>query len=277
MKFSPNLKSRLCIGTGSLLVLAFLIGLSQIKGFGWIFVAALSGTVSVALLEYTSICKIKEVNLSFRLLAISTTIFFFARYLAFVVPILYFLPALIFFLIATLFVLSSMTEPQGSLSRLAHTVFGFCYISLPLSWTIEIHGISPFWFIWLIAVVKGGDIAAYVTGKTVGKHLLAPSLSPKKTIEGALATILGSALISLLFAHFSPSPLALKQFFSLGSAIGGLAILGDLSESLIKRDANVKDSSTIPGLGGVLDILDSLLFTTPCLYFYLKLSHLLVQ
>ena len=137
---------------------------------------------------------------------------------------------------------------------------------------IEIHGISPYWFIWLIATVKGGDIAAYFVGKTTGKHLLAPSISPKKTVEGGLATILGAALISMLL---SSSELPLKAFFTLGSSIGALAILGDLSESLIKRDANVKDSSTIPGLGGILDILDSLLFTTPCLYFYLKMMHLL--
>jgi phosphatidate cytidylyltransferase len=274
MKFSPNLKSRLCIGTGAVFTVALLVVLSQVNGLGWIFVAALSLTVCVALYEYTSICKKKEIDISFPLLASTTTLFFFARYLAFTFPVLYFLPPLSLFVAAMCFVFSTMSEPQGSLSRLAHTTFGFCFISLPLSWTIEIHALSLFWFIYLLATVKGGDIAAYITGKTVGRHLLAPQVSPKKTIEGALATILGAALISLVFSLWSPSLIPLRRFFSLGCAIGALAILGDLSESLIKRDANVKDSASIPGLGGVLDIFDSLLFTTPCLYFYLKLSHL---
>lgn len=272
MKLSSHLKSRLFIGTGFVLVLATLVALSEINGLGWLFIAALSATASAALYEFVSICQKKEVSISFPLLASTTTLFFFARYLAFTFSCLYFLPALSLFITAASFFLTTMNEPKGSLTRLAHTTFGFCFITLPLSWIIEIHGISLFWFIWLIAVVKGGDIAAYITGKTVGKHLLAPFVSPKKTIEGALATILGATLISLFFSQFSPIPI--KNFFTLGSAIGALTILGDLSESLIKRDANIKDSASIPGLGGILDILDSLLFTTPCLYFYLKLTHL---
>lgn len=275
MNISPNLKYRLCIGTGAFLVLVLLVALSQINGLGWIFVTAISAIASIALFEFISICKKKEIDVSFPLLATATFSFFFSRYFAFLFPIVHFLPAATLFFFAIFLFLSSMNAPQGSLSRLAHTVFGFAFITLPLSWMIEIHALSPFWFLWLIVVVKGGDVAAYVTGKTVGKHLLAPLLSPKKTIEGALATILGSAIISLLLSPFAPTSLPLKQFFTLGSAIGILAILGDLSESLIKRDANVKDSSTIPGLGGVLDILDSLLFATPCLYFYLKVTHIL--
>ena len=100
MKFSPNLKSRLIIGAGGILLLSILVALSQIKGFGWVFAVVLSGLVSAALFEFTSLCKKKEVFLSFPLLAITTSLFFFSRYLAFVYPKLFFLPPLVLFFTA---------------------------------------------------------------------------------------------------------------------------------------------------------------------------------
>ena len=190
-------------------------------------------------------------------------------------PFSFFLPPLTLFCISLSLFMHTLHNNRNALSSLSLTVFGFVYIALPLSWGIDIHFSSTFWLVWLLITVKGSDISAYIVGKCFGKHLLAPTVSPKKTIEGALASILGAALLSLLLSPFSPTPLPLKSFFSLGGSIGALSILGDLSESLIKRDANVKDSSTIPGLGGALDAIDSLLFATPCLYFYLKINHLL--
>ena len=212
MKLSHNFRSRLIASSSVLLSLFILLALSQMRGFGWIFPSALSGVCAVALHEYISLCQRKDVHISFPLLALSSVIFLFSRYCVLIDPRLYFFPPLVLFLSAVAFVVNSLSSPQGSLTRLAHITLGFCFVTLPLSWMIDIYFISPYWFLWLIATVKGGDIAAYAVGKTVGKHLLAPSVSPKKTVEGALASILGSALIGLLF---SSEVMPLKNFFTL--------------------------------------------------------------
>lgn len=270
---SPNFKARLKTSLISISSLFLLISCAH--SLSWLITPALAIIVSIALREYSSICLKKNIFISPALLSTAASLFFISRYLALSHPSLFFLPPLTLFLLATTLLLISFHNPTNALSTLSHTLFGFIYIALPLSWIINIHFSSTFWLVWLIATVKGSDIIAYTIGKTIGTHPLAPIISPKKTIEGALAGILGAALISLLLSPLSPTPLPLKNFFFLGCSIGTLAILGDLSESLIKRDANIKDSSSIPGLGGTLDTLDSLLFTTPCLYFYLKLYHLI--
>jgi phosphatidate cytidylyltransferase len=115
-------------------------------------------------------------------------------------------------------------------------------------------------------------MAAYFGGKFLGTHALAPQLSPKKTVEGAFFGILGAALLSLaLPCVWTDAPvISAVTWLLLGALTGLTAMGGDLFESLLKRDAGVKDSNTIPGLGGVLDIIDSSLFTIPLLYIYLS-------
>jgi phosphatidate cytidylyltransferase len=127
----------------------------------------------------------------------------------------------------------------------------------------------------LIAVVKAGDIGAYTGGRLFGRHKMAPRLSPGKTLEGAASGLLFSVLAGmgvfyglapLLAPGFAtPSPIAIVAFSVLISAAG---MAGDLAESLLKRDCGLKDSSSwMPGFGGVLDILDSILFAAPIAYF----------
>ncbi|MBI3306435.1 MAG: phosphatidate cytidylyltransferase [Candidatus Omnitrophica bacterium] len=152
----------------------------------------------------------------------------------------------------------------------AVTIFAVIYIAWFFSYLIKIkhleHG--DFWVFYTILLVKGGDAGAYFVGKTFGKTKLIEHISPNKSVEGAW----GGFAVTVLLSLISKSYLWHAEFFHLlilGIMVGILSQLGDLSESLIKRDAGVKDSGDMPGLGGVLDVLDSLLFTVPFVYYYL--------
>jgi len=127
------------------------------------------------------------------------------------------------------------------------------------------------WFIFLLVVTKISDIAGYFIGKTVGKRRLS-KISPNKTVEGSLAGLLAAVFSAYLF-HFI-FPVQLVEALILGLIFGSLSQIGDLAESLLKRDAGVKDSNNLPGIGGVLDLLDSLVFTAPFLWIYLSYSIL---
>lgn len=150
------------------------------------------------------------------------------------------------------------------------TLFGIIYISWFFSFLIKIKYLSggQGYLAAVILMTKSSDIGAYLIGSRFGRHRLIPRISPKKTIEGSIGGLLFgvfAALLSRPFLGFSYGHLCL-----LGLGIGLLAELGDLSESLIKRDCQVKDSGFLfPGLGGVLDLIDSLLFTAPVFYFYM--------
>jgi phosphatidate cytidylyltransferase len=122
-------------------------------------------------------------------------------------------------------------------------------------------------FILLLAI-WASDTAAYLLGKSIGRHKLAPLISPKKTLEGLLGAVLGAVLVILLFKNH----LGLNMSWAItgGLAIGVLGQLGDIMESIAKRVWEVKDSSSlIPGHGGMLDRIDSILLTAPFMYYYL--------
>lgn len=113
------------------------------------------------------------------------------------------------------------------------------------------------------------DIGAFFTGKFFGKHKLCPGISPGKTVEGSLGGLIGAVCGAALIGH--QLPIAMNDYINLGILIGIFGELGDLWESVLKRDVNVKDSGVImAGHGGVLDRIDSILFTTPVAFFYIK-------
>ena len=168
-------------------------------------------------------------------------------------------------------------RPGGNTANLAVGIFALIYVGALLSFATQLRF---FWGIagiasWVI-VVKMGDTGAYAVGRLIGRHKMAPLLSPGKTIEGAVGALAFSCLGSwLTFCWLVPflvpnsiNPGPWWGWIAFGLLVGAAGMVGDLAESLLKRDAGVKDSSTwLPGFGGVLDILDSLLLAAPVAWF----------
>ena len=172
----------------------------------------------------------------------------------------------------------------------AASAFGFAYIALPLAMLVQLRQqwAGAFLILYLLLVVWSGDIFAYFIGKAIGRHLMAPRISPKKTWEGAIASLVASMTIGgALFYYSSQVCTAFLQWgliqrrdgmfglekptllpiLALTAVLNIAAQLGDLVESLIKRGAGVKDSGAIlPGHGGMLDRIDALLFAAPVLW-----------
>ena len=181
----------------------------------------------------------------------------------------------LFFIVLAIFILFviqfTRKNNAQAIVTISLTLFGIFYVSWLLSFVMRIfllsHGARLVFF--LVLVTKMGDVGAYIGGTYFGKHALISRISPRKTIEGTVFAFLTTLLFSCLSIIYLPQ-IPLKHLFLLGLLLGALAQIGDLSESLIKRDYKIKDSGVlIPGFGGVLDLVDSILFAAPAFYFYL--------
>ncbi|OGX06877.1 MAG: hypothetical protein A3G87_09865 [Omnitrophica bacterium RIFCSPLOWO2_12_FULL_50_11] len=153
----------------------------------------------------------------------------------------------------------------------ALTLFGLIYVAWFFSFLTKIHAFpnGQLWVCYTILIVKAGDAGAYFVGKRFGVTKFAEHISPNKSIEGAVAGFIVTLILSLLSKLYLVH-VPLFDLVILGTVIGVLAQLGDLAESLLKRDAGAKDSGHIPGLGGILDVIDSLLLALPVVYYYLS-------
>jgi len=174
----------------------------------------------------------------------------------------------------------------------AASAFAFTYIALPMGMLVQLRQqwAGAFYLLYLLLVVWAGDVFAYFVGKSIGRHLMAPRISPKKTWEGAAASVVASVAVGYLLFHYAQpisSALLRAGLIQRRDGLFGLeqpgivpvllltivlniaAQLGDLVESLIKRGAGVKDSGALlPGHGGMLDRIDALLFAAPVLWYY---------
>ena len=181
---------------------------------------------------------------------------------------------------------------SASLPAAAASTFAFGYISLPLGMLVEVRQLwaGAILLVYVLLVVWAGDTSAYFVGRAFGRHRMSPRVSPKKTWEGAVGSMLGSLLVGWAFlsnaqpvsqlllqarlierrdGYFALQPWPLATIFLLSAAINIAAQLGDLVESLIKRGAGVKDSGALlPGHGGMLDRIDALLLAAPVMWFY---------
>ena len=192
------------------------------------------------------------------------------------------LPFILIFLGAISLFLYHFDKVQESTEFIAKALFGVIYVAVPIGLLLKIlYLFSPCamghegraWFLYLLVVTKITDVGAYFGGRLFGNKKLAASISPGKTIAGALSGFVVAIIFSFIFyalAHLLPNFfLTFYESLWLGALIGIFGQVGDLAESLLKRDADVKDSNCLPGLGGILDMVDSLLFTAPLIYFFL--------
>ncbi|MEJ2685334.1 MAG: phosphatidate cytidylyltransferase [Candidatus Sulfobium sp.] len=158
-------------------------------------------------------------------------------------------------------------DPESSHADVSTAVLGLLYIPGLLTFQLSLAKASPVWIIFLYASVWAADSLAYYVGKGFGRRKLYEQVSPNKTVEGAVGSaiggVLGALFINAILLHLVP----LYRVVLLGLSIGVVTIVGDLVESMFKRDAGVKDSShIIPGHGGVLDKIDGVAFAGPVLY-----------
>jgi len=173
-----------------------------------------------------------------------------------------------------LFVIS---VPSGCMKELGVLCIGFFYISWSLSfqWLLMDDIMGKNYIFLLYCSVWLADSGAYYIGTYLGKNKLYPSISPNKTFEGVFGSIIGGAIGALIIKlAFNISDLTIIKTFLTGGILGIASIIGDLIESMFKRDAGVKDSSTlIPGHGGILDKVDGLLIAGPVLYGLLAILY----
>jgi phosphatidate cytidylyltransferase len=152
---------------------------------------------------------------------------------------------------------------------------GLLLVAFPLSFAVRLHGLAregPWLLLFTLVITWAGDSVAYFVGRVIGKHPLAPHLSPKKTWEGSAASLCGSLLVAVLFTRWLNAPVSqLLAMAALGNVAGQV---GDLLESAYKRSAGVKDSGgLLPGHGGVLDRIDALILAIPVVWYYWTLVY----
>lgn len=288
IKQMSHLKQRLIVSSLATIILFMAIWLSAYPFFKPIFTLLIAGVVGTAVWEFYQIAKSKGSQPPI-ILGIALSTFYI---LANAVSTQYAETTAIHEIALTVILLSCFlyffVKGENPLLNIAITLFGIVYLTIPLSCTININYFfsktggqdGRLWFFYLVGVTKMTDIGGYFCGKLFGKHKLAPYISPKKTWEGTFGGLLGALGFSLAFA-FSIQIFDLTTSFSLtllqsawlGIILGMIAQIGDLSESLLKRDAGVKDSNHLPGLGGMLDIVDSLVFAAPIVYIFLRIQE----
>ena len=275
-----DLRRRFLTASIVTVVSAVLIAFSPYPWVGLLVACAIAGLVGIGLWEYVQLAVAKNLHPNSILMIIIGVLEVFAFYFSHRHGFLPQMPLIILFLGVVIFFLAHFHHAYKALAQVAIELFGVIYIAIPLCFMLGIlypdaNQDGRLWLMYLIAVTKITDVGGYFVGRLWGKKKLAPFLSPKKTVEGAIAAFLSAVLMSLLLSWMGRQwmqgfDLNYIQALWLGAAIGILSQIGDLSESLLKRDAFVKDSNKLPGLGGILDMIDSLLFTTPILYFYLS-------
>ncbi len=179
--------------------------------------------------------------------------------------------------IAFLTEMATFREPGGSVVRIALTLWIVAYLGILPSFLAQVR--------WLpngapalalcIFVPKCCDIGAYFTGRAFGRHKMAPVLSPKKTWEGLGGGLVTAALVAFGINRGWPVLSCDLSALGFGLVVGGVGVLGDLAESLIKRDCQRKDASAVvPGFGGVLDVIDAVIFAAPVAYWWIRFSPL---
>ncbi|MFN0064952.1 MAG: phosphatidate cytidylyltransferase [Chlamydiales bacterium] len=296
-KKTSDLRYRTIIHTLSTVLLAFFLFAAEYQSLRWVFAAAVGSIAGITLWEYYQLVRQKGFSPAHTLGIIASILYVFAIFFKTQGPHPYWesmwqkAPEMVlgiaFF---ACFVCYGCTGKEP-IVNIATTFLGIVYIAVPLGLILRImyffnFGGTPdpyfqgsWWVVYLIAVTKMADMGGYFVGRFFGKRKLAFKISPNKTLEGALGGLISSLCVSLVICYlgkrFGHVFLGFSYLSSiwLGILIGILGQMGDLAESMLKRDADVKDSNSIPGVGGVLDTVDSILFTSPLVYFFLRVLY----
>ncbi len=242
----------------------------------WTFAIFITIFIVLGLNEFFSLAENKQIGVNKKLGIILGTVVPLATYFDYKIPQDWFF-VFIPLICLIIFIIQFTKRDNRAILSISTILFGLVYVSWFLSFLIRVRTmplgtelLRRQLIAYLILVTKSGDIGAYIIGSSLGRHSLIPRISPKKTVEGMLGGLVFSIIVSLACIGFLPS-FSFWRLFILGLFLGALAQVGDLSESLIKRDCGVKDSGkTLPGLGGILDATDSIIFTAPIFYFYVK-------
>ncbi len=274
-------------------LLMWAIGLGTIlSGYEQLFFITISGLGLLGLWEYYEMLDRRGIP-NFKLTALITAVIFFIgsfytfrsvdhhdKSYDFEIAVL-----VVFLMVVFGRQMFRRTRDKNPLETMVYTLFGLLYIVWLFNFLTKIVYLPPrdamgyttgqYYVLYLVLVTKFSDMGAYVVGSLCGRHKLVPHISPKKTWEG-LAGAMGFSLAGS-FGLWMLIPARLSVFHAtdvavLGLLLGFAAVLGDLAESIVKRSIEAKDSGgLLPGIGGVLDLMDSLLFTAPILFFYMRL------
>ena len=266
----------LTIRTISALVLAIVM-LSAVLISPWTYAALLLFVVLVGTYEMARLMKMDDIPNLLIGESFSIVSFALAALVALqITPVKWLLLELLLFMIPFLFALFSKTKDSKTvLTCLYASLF---YLCLPSSMMLFMYRVDLFGIlagsriiILIFCVLWSNDVFAYLTGKLLGKHKLFPRISPGKTVEGSLGGLVFTVIGMFVFAHFADW---LPHLAAIGIAFISVVFgtLGDLCESMLKRQAGVKDSGKlIPGHGGILDRFDSVMFSVPFIFVYLLL------
>jgi phosphatidate cytidylyltransferase len=263
----------------ALIVLPILIASILISWLAPLFVALALAAMTFGLYEFWILAKRRgikaDVVTGFAAAAALFTIFYFDRPGEFLLLILLVLPALT--IVALTAAMLRGAPFEGMIASVGATVLGVMYVAFLGGHLVAVRTgfeqersahLLSFFFL----VIMGSDTGAYYTGRTMGRHKLAPKVSPGKTWEGAVGGLIASLLLAVAAHYWFFPELPLKFALPLAAVMNILGVLGDLTESALKRSAGAKDAAQIlPGHGGLLDRLDSLLFNAPVIYYFGRL------
>ncbi len=294
---ASDLAQRTLINGLSACLIALFIFIAEFSALRWIFTAAVAAIAATAIWEYNQLLKKKELTPATALSMVAAILYVFAIFVKTQGPYPFLnslwphIPEVVlglaFFACFAYFTFIG----KSPLLNISSTFFGIVYIGIPLGLFVrvmyfftfggmeDLHFQGSWWIIYMIAATKSADVGGYFIGSYFGKRKLAHKLSPNKTLEGALGGLFASTLMSLFICFLGKEVGEVFQEFTyiqsiwLGALMGILGQIGDLAESLLKRDARVKDSNSIPGVGGILDMVDSLLFTAPVVYIFLRILY----
>lgn len=274
-----DLKKRILISFLAILLVALLVFFSNFLIVRFL-VTILTLLFSIfATLEFINFSARKNIILSRKLLTIFSALIVFSFLINSFFQGFYTLPILIFIIFLIFLFFNESKKIENSTQRIALSIFALIFISIPLGMILPILFMNNFemqdgryWFLYIILVTKITDVGAYFSGRLFGKKKLCKKISPNKTIVGSIFGIIIAVITSFLLTFLNKEgvfEITYVESIYLGFILSIFSQFGDLFESLLKRDAKVKDSNKRPIIGGVFDMIDSLIFNIPIMFLFL--------